>query len=196
MSFNPEFLRITNKKNFISFIYSIDNCVMQEVAKVKYLGVVIDQRLTLNDHIKYKAMVRPIMEYSSTVWDPHTSVNINRLQVVQRSAVRICYKDFSRYSSVSTMLVNLKCRRTRAKLKMLYKIMNHSIAIPDDCLTPVLPSLRSGYFNQYQSGQLQILLSPSTIKLWNRLPCNITVSNTRTEFCNKLDNYNYYTCAL
>ena len=55
----------------------------------------------------YKAMVRPIMEYASTVWDPHTCVNINRLEAVQRSAARKCYTDFSRFSSVSTMLTDL-----------------------------------------------------------------------------------------
>ena len=50
-------------------------------------------------------MVRPIMaEYASSVWDPHTCVNINQLEAVQRSAARMCYKDFSRFSSVSTML--------------------------------------------------------------------------------------------
>ena len=105
--------------------------MIQEVIKVKYLGVVIDQRLTRNYYIKqiackatkvnaflsrnlyqcppiiksnvYKAMVRPILECSSTIWDPHTSVNI-------RSCTKICSTNmlqrFSRYSSVSAMLVN------------------------------------------------------------------------------------------
>ena len=105
--FNPkkcEFLRITNKKNFIPFNYHIDNYKIQEVAHAKYLGVVIDQHLTWNDHIKliaskatkvnsflhhnlyqcppivrcniYKSMVRPIIEFSSPIWDPHTSVTV------------------------------------------------------------------------------------------------------------------------
>ena len=30
----------------------MDNCMIQEVAHAKYLGVVIDQHLTWNDYIK------------------------------------------------------------------------------------------------------------------------------------------------
>ena len=99
------------------------------------VGVVIDQHLNWNEHTKqvaskatrintflhrnlyqcpptikrniYKAMVRAIMEYASSVWDPHTCVNINQLEAVQRSTTRMCYKDFSRLSSVSTMLTDL-----------------------------------------------------------------------------------------
>ena len=139
MSFNPkkcEFLRIKNKKNFIPFIYLINNSIIQEVAHAKYLGVIIDQHLNCNEHVKqitskairvesflqrklyqcpstvkcniYKAMVHPIMEYSSTVWDPHTSASINRLEAVQRSTVRTCFRDFSRFSSVMAMLNDLE----------------------------------------------------------------------------------------
>jgi len=82
------------------------------------------------------------MEYASTVWDPHTNVNISRLECVQRSVARMCYKDFFRCSSVSTMLNNLnlptlQCKRNKLKLQMLYKIINHIVDISDDCLTPV-----------------------------------------------------------
>ena len=59
MLFNPrkcEFLRITNKKNFISFTYHINDCSIQEVTHAKYLGVVLDQHLSWNGcHIKKTA---------------------------------------------------------------------------------------------------------------------------------------------
>ena len=35
-------------------------------------------------HIKaicYKSMVRPILEYASSVWDPHTTANIQNLNL-------------------------------------------------------------------------------------------------------------------
>ena len=98
-------------------------------------------------------MVHPIMEYSSTVWDPHTSASINRLEAVQRSTVRTCFRDFSRFSSVMAMLNDLELptlqsRRAKSKLQMLYKIIHNLIDIPSDCLTPVPQYLRNGYFNQ------------------------------------------------
>ena len=69
----------------------------------------------------------------------------------------MCFKNYSRYSSVTTMLADLNLpilykirRRNRAKLQMLYKIVHHLVTIPDDCLTPVPSSQQSGYFNQIQ----------------------------------------------
>ena len=98
--------------------------------------------------MQHIAMVRPIMEYSSTIWDPHTSVNINRVESIQRYAARMY---FTRYSSVTSMLAELNLptleeRRIRAKLQLFYKIIYHLVTIPDNCLTPIPPSLRSGYF--------------------------------------------------
>ena len=219
-----EFLRITNKINIIPFTYHIDNSTIREVTHAKYLGIVIDQHLNWNEHTKqaaskatrinaflhrnlyqcpptikcnmYKAMVRPIMEYASSVWDPHTCVNINQLEAVQRSATRMCYKDFSRFSSVSTMLTDLnlptlQSRRKKLKLQMLYKIIHRLADIPDDCLTPVPSFLRSGYFNQLNTRVDSFIFSffPSVIKLWNNLPQNIVNAPTYTEFCNDLDTF-------
>ena len=36
----------------------------------------------------YKCIVRPVMEYASPVWHPHTAKNINALESVQRRAAR------------------------------------------------------------------------------------------------------------
>ena len=92
-----------------------------------------------------------IMEYSSTIWDPHTSVNINRVESIQRYAARMYFRNYSRYSSVTSMLAELNLptleeRRIRAKLQLFYKIICHLVTIPDNCLIPIPPSLRSGYF--------------------------------------------------
>lgn len=235
MAFNPkkcEFLRITNKKNFTPFTYRIDNSTIQEVTHAKYLGVVIDQHLNWNEHVKqtvskatriksflhrnlyqcpptvkcniYKAMVRPIMEYSSTVWDPHTSTNINNLESVQRSAARMCFRDFSRFSSVTSMLNDLELptlqsRRMKSKIQMLYKIIHNLVDVPNDCLTPVPPYLRRGYYNQLitRVDSYKFSFYPSAIKLWNNLPHSIVNTPTYTDFCNALDRFTHnHTCAL
>ena len=138
MQFNPskcEFLRITNKRNPITYQYSINDSVIQQVSHAKYLGVSIDEKLSWNDHILkvtnkarqanaflrrnvsncpthvkcniYKIMVRPILEYGSTIWDPHTNLNINLLESIQRSAARFCFNNYSNFFSVSRMLNQL-----------------------------------------------------------------------------------------
>ena len=118
-----EFLRITNKKTPLIHSYYIATSLIKEVTSIKYLGVWIDNKLTWNDHIQYithkatqvngllyrnlrrcpphiktvcyKSMVRPILEYASSVWDPHTNVNIQKLESVQRHAARFCLGDYS-----------------------------------------------------------------------------------------------------
>ena len=58
-------------------------------------------------------MVHPIVEYASTVWDPHTTMNINKVEAIQRAAAR------------------------------MYKIVNDMISIPRDYIFYfVLPSTK------------------------------------------------------
>ena len=100
---------------------------IKEITKVKHLGVAIDQRLTWNDHIRQitcKAtkvntflnrnlyQCPPIIKsygktYFGVLINSLGSTYINRLEAAQRSAARICYRDFSRYSSVTAMLLIL-----------------------------------------------------------------------------------------
>ena len=208
MSFNPkkcEFLRITNKKSPITHTYYIATSPIKEVTSTKYLGVLIDNKLTWNDHIQsithkaaqangflyrnlrqcpshikamcYKSMVRPILEYASSVWDPHTNVNIQRLESVQRRAARFCLNDLSRYSSVTSMLStlnlpSLQSRRKSTKLITMYKIINGDLHIPSNSLIPNPRDSRSGYFTQLQcrTDSYKFSFFPTAIKLWNTLP--------------------------
>ena len=92
-------------------------------------------------------MVRPIIEYAASAWDPHTLLNINKLESIQRTAARFCFNDFSRYSSVTNMLSSLnlpllQARRTQAKLSTFYKIINGYLIVSTDDLTPKLSSFK------------------------------------------------------
>jgi hypothetical protein len=39
----------------------------------------------------YQALVRPKLEYSCSIWDPYTHVNINTLEMVQRRALYVSF---------------------------------------------------------------------------------------------------------
>ena len=104
-------------------------------------------------HVKcniYKIMVRPILEYGSTIWDPHTNLNINLLERIQRSAARFCYNDYSTFSSVSTMLnqLELPTLEEREVNLLMFKMLNSLTDISSSQFIPKYRSLRGGYYTQ------------------------------------------------
>ena len=82
-----------------------------------------------------KTLVRSIVEYSSAVWDPHTTKNIDKLERIQRRAARLAYDNYDRLASPSVMIEELVWeplikRRTKAKAIIAYNIFNQLIGIP------------------------------------------------------------------
>ena len=106
------------------------------VDTAKYLGVTMESKLNINNHIDsvakkanstraflnrnlrscsqsirdstYKTYVRPMVEYASIVWDPHTHRNINKLEQVQRHSARYVTGNHDYTSSISAMLRDLE----------------------------------------------------------------------------------------
>ena len=99
--------------------------------------------------------------------------------MVQRRAARFIKNDYSRTSSVTNMLKDLKWntlqeRRNQTKLTMLYKIIHGQVDVtPDPPLTPSR-SMRGNNqkFRQIRARTTvyQQTFFPSTIVLWNALP--------------------------
>ena len=139
MSFNPsktEYLRITNKINYVQSSYYLSNTLIPSVSHTKYLGVIIDKNLKWTQHANmitakassvrsllqrnlakcpatvkcycYNTFVRPILEYASTVWSPYHEHNIYKLEMVQRRAARFVMNNYNRTASVTEMLNSLQ----------------------------------------------------------------------------------------
>jgi len=164
-----ELLRTANKKNPLVFNYRIASKPIRQVSHTKYLGVTIASDLSWNKHVQtitnkarqvnnflyrnlhqcpthikcscYKIMVRPIVEYAATIWDPHTFCNIGKIESVQRRGARFCFNDFFRFSSVTEMLSSLnlpslQSKRTQTKSIALYKMINGLLTVPTHDLIP------------------------------------------------------------
>ena len=91
-----------------------------------------------------------------SVWDPHTNMNTQRLESVQRCAAMFCLNNFSSYSSVTSMLQfldlpSLKSRRNITKLIIMHKIINGNLHIPSNSLIPNQRDSRNGYFSRLQT---------------------------------------------
>jgi hypothetical protein len=117
-----EVLPITNKRNKIMANYYIHSQQLQIVNNAKYLGLTISKNLLWNNHVNnitkkanstlvflrrnigncpqraktqaYNTFVRPSLEYASTVWDPHTQANINKVESIQRRAARFITNNY------------------------------------------------------------------------------------------------------
>ncbi|KAL8569169.1 hypothetical protein ACOMHN_035439 [Nucella lapillus] len=128
-------------------------------------------------------MVRPVLEYSSTVWDPYTAEEINQLESVQKAAARYVVGDYRRTTSITALLNRLKWpslqkRRTAARLTMLYKIRHKKASVNTTRLRKPRDRPRRGHDQQYErivygkkrdTEQDSMAFLPRTTKLWNTL---------------------------
>ena len=82
----------------------------------------------------YTSLVRPVLEYVSTVWDPYTKSCIDKMEMVQRRAARYVPHRYHNTSCVGKMLdtlqwTSLEERRKQQRLSMLYKIQHGQVAL-------------------------------------------------------------------
>lgn len=132
MAFHPakcSQLPLTRSKKPLnaSTSYSLHDYTIERLPSSKYLGFTLQSNLSwrsrisatcakakralgfLKIHLKvFKAMVRPILEHASAVWDSHIDRQTSDLEKVQRRAARYVLNRHRNTSSVSTMLRQLQ----------------------------------------------------------------------------------------
>jgi hypothetical protein len=223
-------LHITRSRKPIQFPYKLHGQTLSPVKDAKYLGVDISQDLSWNTHISrittnanrtlgflkrniktkhenikslsYKTLVRPQLEYASSVWSPHTQVNIHKLEMVQRRTIRWVKNDYSRDTSVTDLQntlgwSTLENRRQASKLVMFFKIYYNLVAIslppylevPNRLTRHMHPlSLRQTHA---KSDFFKYSFFPHTTVLWNRLPTHIAILPDLESFKQAVAQINY-----
>ena len=110
-------LSVTNAtKHKIEANYEMDGKPLNNINSTLYLGVTISRKLQWKEHIDvtcsaatrmlgflrrnlsrcpqnikekaYKSAIRPKLEYCSSIWDPHTQKDIDKIEMVQKRAAR------------------------------------------------------------------------------------------------------------
>ena len=135
MTFNVTkcyYVRFTNKRHITKHLYHHE---LEEHDVMKYLGVLIDNKLTWPAHTDYTvnkvngtlsflvcnfnhcsldiklkchlSLVCQILEYASIVWSPYQTTLVNRIESVQRRSAHFILNNYERFSSVTTMLRQL-----------------------------------------------------------------------------------------
>lgn len=202
-------MTITRSRDPLKFQYNLGNHSLSFVSQYKYLGLVITSDLRWNEHISYiekkafsklgylrralakatrdtkllayKTYVIPILEYASAVWDPHTQANIDKLESVQRKAVRFIFNAYRRDTSPSALLESakletLESRRYHERMKLFYLIYNDKLAIQKSSyIEPILRrETRSSHPKRVtehlcHTNIYRYSFFPRTINEWNNL---------------------------
>ena len=221
-------ISFTRNNNPIKFDYTINGEPLENVSFFCDLGVTVDCFLTHNVHILniinkcnkvngmiwravgykapasltlnlYKALIRPIAEYSSPLWSPFYKWHIESVEGIQRNCTRYAmhysllnYKE--RYEIIN--LLPLSFRREMTDIKLLYKSMyktnfsnNVSELVKTYITNPRLRSSRKGLLLQPQQLRTETykgFFTNKTVTLWNQLPPTLRVGQSFSVFVNEL----------
>ncbi|KAL8614243.1 hypothetical protein ACOMHN_026460 [Nucella lapillus] len=218
-------LPVTRKRRPLQFNYQLHDHHLEVVDSAKYLGVTLQNKMDWEDHINsiwtkanqvlgflrrnlkisspsikakaYKTFVRPLLEYSASVWDPYEKQHKVKLENIQRRAARFVLNRYQRSDSVTTMLEilgwkPLEDRRKKARLLMFYKIKNNLVNCPR--LKEQLQSPRKRAQRCHDQQMTQIATStdyrlmsflPRTIVDWNSLPQDTVDAKTPDTFVSR-----------
>ena len=194
--------------------YTLHNIDMPKTNDVKYLGVKLENTLRWNNNTSfitgkassrigyirrtippalsglrnqaYKYLIRPVVEYSSTVWDGSlTNTQTNSIEAIQRRAARmVCNIKRTDHTTSTTQLLEhlewdtLKNRRERRRLGIFRAMHYDEVAVNiTDYLSP-----HPTHVGQSRKHQLQYFIPHcntrlhqnsffiGTARLWNALP--------------------------
>ena len=216
-------MQLTNKRiNKIVASYTLEGTVLENVDSIKYLGVTITNDLKWNTHINnicskanrtlgflrrnlfscpqdvketaYKGLVHPILEYGSSVWDPHSKCLQEELEKVQNSTARFVTRNYTFEEGSMTGILeqlkweSLKKRRTDNRLLLLHKGLKGKARIPTDDLIPKTRRCRNSHSKAFQLPSASIeaykcSFFPQTIRDWNDLSDSLFSTAEMSDDC-------------
>ena len=220
-------LRVVRSRKPVNSNYFLHGHQLKVVDKAKYLGITFTSDLSWNSHIDnitskanqklgflrrnlnvssrqtktnaYNTLVRPSLEYASSVWNPHTERNISKLDMVQRRAARYVTHRYRQTSSVNDMLSELDWRSLQNRridncLVMFYKIVHAQVAI--DASSHLIPMMSTRSLRQNHPETFHVPFCkqnflfysyyPSTIRAWNSLSASTVSAPSVTAFHNRI----------
>ena len=131
--------------------------------------------------------MRPVLEYSGSVWDLLGVGLQNELEKVQIRSARFVTGNYNFETGSMTGILehiqweSLKKWRRDSRLILLYKGLKSKASIPTDDLIPLVRRCRNHHSTAYQvpianTGIYKCSVFPQTIRDWNALPDSLISS--------------------
>ena len=202
----------------------LEGTTLTQTNEYRYLGVTITSDLSWRPHISnicnktrkmiglfyrrfysnsspqtllklYLSYIRPHLEYSSAVWNPHLKGEIADIEKVQKYALRVCLKTWDPFASYNDLLAEAKLPslRDQSSICHLFKIVKGLTDFPN--------AQREFHYNTrsaksaalsipcFRTSSHQNSFFPVTISKWNNLPAEVFECSNVSSFKHHLSKH-------
>ena len=222
-------MHISRKRTSTQTQYVINENIVEQVPIIKDLGVLITNNLCWSKHIEsivssanktlglvkrickevkntntrktlYCALVRPKLEYASSVWSPYTIKHRLLIENVQRRASKFILNYPENMSYIERLqkakLLPLEFRREISDLILLFKSKHRLITMDiNKYIYTYNPSYQSRNYDEnnfniiirHKQDYFQNSYFVRTVKLWNNLPTELKATNSLGAFKTRLN---------
>jgi len=202
---NPNPLTLTEEEKDLGVLFDDGLTFQAHISAqtkkaAKILGIIRRSfiNITPNNFKKlYTSLVRPHLEYGSSVWHPHLKRDITAIEKIQRKGTKFIpslrhlpYQDRLR----QLHLPSLTYRRLRGDLIEVFKIFNHYSTDPSELLHLYTQSRTRGHHLKLIKERNKTTIrnnsfSQRIVNNWNSLPQHIISAPSINTFKNRLDKY-------
>ena len=210
---------ISRKRSPPAPVIMMGGVQLEQVSRFKLLGVTVSEDLSWAPHVAttcvrakrllgcvyrtfglacknalsriYRGVVRPILDYASSVWDPYHAVHRVRLERVQSFAAKIvckCWQGSATELREGLGWPTLQSRREYQKLCVCRRILCGESLIPASCFIPHPRPCRNHrnsrplYTPRVRTEQHRSSYFISVVPAWNSIPESVAACQSQLGF--------------
>ena len=183
--------------NKLSFKEHVANCTAKANRIIGLIRRSFDYLTERTFVLLFKSMVRPLLEYGNSVWDPVLKSLMNEIEDVQRRATKTLSHLKDKTYSERLRKLKLPClehRRTRGNMIETYKYVHGLYKTEKPTFIRATTSQLRGHSFKLQKRSIKTtiranFLSNRVITKWNSLPESVVNAPSVNSFKNRLDEH-------